>query len=238
MRVAGGYVVQHNSQDCTAETRLATVADCSSAKAALGPDADDVETETSAYTPKGCSRWQGKWYFNSHVTGKLDGESEPICKAGNAKQNWAQLIVRIHPCCSLHYYRSQTTTRSLLYFRCFIAPFFDLICFANGLIMISRNPRLVHSLHTRCVIITGYVVQDQTRACTRDTILATDRECSRAKAALDPDAADVKSENNAQNPKGCSRWQGKWYFNTHATGKLDGESEPICKAGNTKGNSE
>ena len=122
MRVAGGYVVQHNSQDCTAETRLATVADCSSAKAALGPDADDVETETSAYTPKGCSRWQGKWYFNSHVTGKLDGESEPICKAGNAKRNWACILVHIHPCCSINYHRCQMSTCYVFVPFMFITP--------------------------------------------------------------------------------------------------------------------
>ena len=84
MRVAGEFVAQSVSRSCSANAMLATVGECSRAKAALGPDADDVETETSPNTPKGCSRWQGKWFFNTHATGKLDGESEPICKAGNS----------------------------------------------------------------------------------------------------------------------------------------------------------
>ena len=82
------YAAQVPSKPCTADTMLATVGECSRAKAALSPDAGGVETETSANTPKGCSRWQGKWFFNTHATGKLDGESEPICKAGNAKRNF------------------------------------------------------------------------------------------------------------------------------------------------------
>ena len=101
----------------------------------------------------------------------------------------------------------------------------------------------------RVLVLSGpiagqFVVQVPSKACTADTILATVSECSSAKAALDPDdpddpdAADVKSENNEQNPKGCSRWQGKWFFNSHATGALDGVSELICKAGNAKRNFE
>ena len=85
MRVAGEFVAQSVSRSCSANAMLATVGECSRAKAALGPDAADVETEANANTPKGCSRWQGKWFFNTHATGKLDGDSEPICKAGNAK---------------------------------------------------------------------------------------------------------------------------------------------------------
>ena len=84
MRVAGGYVVQHHSQDCTADTTLRTSRECSSAKAALEPDAAVVKSENKEQNPKGCSRWEGKWYFNSHAAGELDGVSELICKAGNA----------------------------------------------------------------------------------------------------------------------------------------------------------
>ena len=87
--IAGQFVVRHHSQGCTEDTMLATVDECSSAKAALAPDAAVVKLENTGQAPKGCSRWQGKWYFNSHATGELDGVSEPICKAGSAKRNWA-----------------------------------------------------------------------------------------------------------------------------------------------------
>ena len=90
MRVAGEYVIQHHSKGCTGDTMLATAAECSKAKAALDPDAPPVRPDTAANAPSGCSRWQGKWYFNDHTTGQLDGESEPICrsdKAGSAKYN-------------------------------------------------------------------------------------------------------------------------------------------------------
>ena len=55
-------------------------------------------------------------------------------------------------------------------------------------------------------------------------------ECSRAKAALDPSAGVVKTENFDGAPKGCSFYKGKWMFNSHATGKLDGVSMPVCKS--------
>ena len=63
-----------------------------------------------------------------------------------------------------------------------------------------------------------------------ETIIATLEECSRAKTALDPNADAVETENFDGAPKGCSLYKGKWMFNSHATGKLDGISEPVCKA--------
>ena len=60
-------------------------------------------------------------------------------------------------------------------------------------------------------------------------MLGTARECESARAALDPSGPAVKSEEVGNAPKGCSRFEGKWYFNTHAEGKLDGVSEPVCK---------
>ena len=53
-------------------------------------------------------------------------------------------------------------------------------------------------------------------------------ECSRAKAALDPSAGVVTTEHFDGAPKGCSLYKGKWIFNSHSTGKLDGISEPVC----------
>ena len=67
------------------------------------------------------------------------------------------------------------------------------------------------------------------RACGVATELSA-IDCGRAKAALDPSAGAIVPEENKGAPRGCSRHKEKWYFNTHATGSLDGESEPVCKA--------
>ena len=75
----------------------------------------------------------------------------------------------------------------------------------------------------------GFVVQQHTKWCTSGTMLPTMDECSNAKTVLDPGAGAVKSENNRNAPKGCSRHKGAWYFNVHEEGVLDGESEPVCK---------
>ena len=74
------------------------------------------------------------------------------------------------------------------------------------------------------------MVQRASEACTSDTILGSISECSGAKALLDAGAGAVEIEAYGDTPKGCSRYKGKWYFNTHETGALDGVSEPICKA--------
>ena len=90
-----------------------------------------------------------------------------------------------------------------------------------------------HSLVTvRSTMYTtgAYVVQSASKACSADTILGSISECKSAKTVLEVDAADVESVKYDNTPKGCSRNKGKWYFNTHATGALDGASEPICKA--------
>ena len=84
MCVAGEYLVQHHSQGCTTDTMLATVDECSKAKAALDPGAAAVKPDSAANAPSGCSRWSGKWYFNDNPTGQLDGESEPICRSNKA----------------------------------------------------------------------------------------------------------------------------------------------------------
>ena len=74
----------------------------------------------------------------------------------------------------------------------------------------------------------------QTERCSPDTMIATSQECSRAKAALDPKAPAVKSQHFKQSPKGCSRFAGLWFFNTHETGTFDGVSKMICKASTGK----
>ena len=76
----------------------------------------------------------------------------------------------------------------------------------------------------------GFVLQHHTKWCSSDSVLATAKECESAKAALDPSAAAIQSEEVDDAPKGCSRFEGQWFFNTHAKGKLDGASEPVCKA--------
>ena len=80
------------------------------------------------------------------------------------------------------------------------------------------------------------MIQHHTQWCSSDSALATAKECESARAALDPSAPAVKSEELGNAPKGCSRWDGKWFFNTHAEGKLDGESEPVCKTAAGKAN--
>ena len=74
------------------------------------------------------------------------------------------------------------------------------------------------------------MVQHHTKWCTADTLLVTLKQCSSAKAVLDPSAPAVEFEDYEHAPKGCSRHKGEWFFNTHEKGTLDGISEPICKA--------
>ena len=77
---AGAFVLQHPSKKCSADTMLTTIAECSSVKTVLAPRAAGVTVEDYAKAPKGCSRADGEWYFNTHTEGALDGESEPVCK--------------------------------------------------------------------------------------------------------------------------------------------------------------
>ena len=85
LRNPGEFVVQHHTKWCDAGTMLSTIDECYNAKAVLDPGADRVTNDNHARAPKGCSRHDGKWYFNTHEEGALDGESEPVCKtnAGN-----------------------------------------------------------------------------------------------------------------------------------------------------------
>ena len=75
-----------------------------------------------------------------------------------------------------------------------------------------------------------YLVRRRDKSCSSHTILATIEDCKHAKKALDPNAAAVQNADDAYAPKGCSRLRGMWFFNSHATGKDDKISEPICKA--------
>ena len=81
------------------------------------------------------------------------------------------------------------------------------------------------------------MVQHPTLGCSSEVVLVNITECNSAKALLDPRSAAVKEEKYAEAPKGCSRFKGKWFFNTHATGKIDDVSEPVCKptAGESNG---
>ena len=83
---AGGFVLQHPTKGCSSESALNTIQECERAKAALDPRASGrVGKETYSKSPKGCSRWHGEWWFNSHYKGALDGESEPVCKTAAGK---------------------------------------------------------------------------------------------------------------------------------------------------------
>ena len=104
--------------------------------------------------------------------------------------------------------------------------------------MVLSHHLKMHTCHVRpthgYAFVTEYVVQDPDSACTRDTMVTSSSECRRAKTAFDRNAADVKDENFGDTPKGCSLYKGKWYFNSHHTGKLDGGSKPICQQGNAQ----
>ena len=55
----------------------------------------------------------------------------------------------------------------------------------------------------------AFVVLDSNTQCGQDTLLATLEECRSAKTILDPRAAArrVKTETNANAPRGCSRYE-------------------------------
>lgn len=80
MHPAGAFVVQHPSKQCSADTMLTTIAECSSVKTVLGPRTTPLKVEDYAKAPKGCSRENGQWYFNKHAIGAVDDTSEPVCK--------------------------------------------------------------------------------------------------------------------------------------------------------------
>ena len=92
------------------------------------------------------------------------------------------------------------------------------------------------------VFIAEFVVQDPTKACTTDTMVTSLSECERAQAEFEPDKSDsrnaMKSEIEAEYPKGCYRWNELLYFNKHATGALLSEHEPICRSGKAGSNRE
>ena len=81
---------------------LTTIAECSSVKTVLGSRAKGVTVEDYAKAPRGCSRVDGEWYFNTHAEGTLDGESEPVCKiiAGETlppHQTHTRTLLLLHP---------------------------------------------------------------------------------------------------------------------------------------------
>ena len=204
---AGGYVLQHHTRWCSAETIIATIEECSRAKAALDPNADAVLTENFKDAPKGCSLYKGNWIFNSHAAGTLDGVSMPVCKstAGSERRDcWRG--IQITP-----FYR---------------AYMFRIIYHESYHVIVPISLQSAYIL----TCTGGFLVHHHTEWCTSATMLSTIEECTNAKTVLDPGADAVKTDNNKDAPKGCSRHIKTWYFNTVATGKLDGESEPICKA--------
>ena len=74
------FLVQYFSKLCTSDTILTTIEECRSAQSIVDPQADAVTLEHTAATPKGCSQFEGSWYFNTHETGEIYSSSEPVCK--------------------------------------------------------------------------------------------------------------------------------------------------------------
>ena len=94
--IKGGYTIQRKTQSCSLDTMLATVEECSTAKAILDPKAPAVKSENYEGAPKGCSRHKGEWFFNTHKKGALDGASEPICRVVTGKSNANASIHSFH----------------------------------------------------------------------------------------------------------------------------------------------
>ena len=86
--IAGPYAIHHHTKPCGSVTKLATISECSDAKATLDPSDAAVLPDNEADAPSGCSRYKGKWYFNAHARGALDGLSEPVCKATSGKTTY------------------------------------------------------------------------------------------------------------------------------------------------------
>ena len=100
---AGEYAIQHHTKPCSSGTKLTTIHKCSDAKAALDPSDTAVKPDNASDAPGGCSRFQGKWYFNS-LKGALDGASEPVCKATSGNTTCVYLHdFKIYICPSVPY---------------------------------------------------------------------------------------------------------------------------------------
>ena len=99
LRTSGEFAIQHHTKPCTRTYELSSIEECGRAKVALDPSRTrTIKEETIPNAPRGCSRYDGRWYFNSHATGKLDGASEPVCKATAGKPN----DICVHdPCISI-----------------------------------------------------------------------------------------------------------------------------------------
>ena len=78
---------------------------------------------------------------------------------------------------------------------------------------------------------TPFLFQTPDKECDANALLDAEA-CSNARWCYERDKSITQTDTpNA--PKGCSRRKGEWYFNVHATGALDGESEPVCNPSKT-----
>ena len=88
LRTSGAFAIYHHTKPCTQTTELSSIDECGRAKVALDPSRTGaIKDENIPNAPRGCSRYNGRWYFNSHATGELDGASEPVCKATAGQPN-------------------------------------------------------------------------------------------------------------------------------------------------------
>ena len=77
---AVNYVIQKDTEKCNAGSLLNTLEECKRAQRALDPGASEVEQISHKNAPTGCARHERDWFFNTHLAGKLDGYSQPVCK--------------------------------------------------------------------------------------------------------------------------------------------------------------
>ena len=73
--LAEAFAVLGTNTQCGQDTLLATLGECRSVMTVLDPGAGaDVQTETYANAPKGCSRYKGWWFL---VTSTLNLNPNP-----------------------------------------------------------------------------------------------------------------------------------------------------------------
>lgn len=91
-----GFAIHHHGKRCKSDTMLSTIKECSNAKAVIDPTADAVRAKDTTDAPKGCSRYQGEWFFNTHNTGAFNSVSDSVCKATSGTCNERLALERLH----------------------------------------------------------------------------------------------------------------------------------------------
>jgi hypothetical protein len=228
------------SNSCPAGSdRISTAAACEAAASAttltyVSASSDD---SYSSY-PAGCYRWtsDGQVYFNSHITGGSDANSQPLCSpAGSAGIALPPNVATIRRRVSIGAFAAAAPTSA-----------------APTNIGDTRAPMTAQpsGTPTGCLLVAdaslgvppsvtawarcagAYVFGEWgSNSCPAGSIaISTAAACEAAASAtaLAYDGSEYKSSY----PAGCYCWtsggSSKVYFNTHVTGGSDADSQPLC----------